>query len=56
VLAGCGWLARLGWARLWRNAELEERVHWTPNNARRGPVKENHTAEEMANGIVGSLN
>jgi hypothetical protein len=56
VLAGCGRLARSGWARLWRNAELEERVHWTPNNARRGPVKENHTAEEMANGIVGSLN
>jgi hypothetical protein len=46
----------LDWAILWRNAELAERVHWTLNNARRGPRKENHRAEEMANGKVGSLN
>jgi hypothetical protein len=56
VLTGCGWLARSGWARLWRNAELEERVYWTLNGARHSPVKKNHTAEEMANGKVGSLN
>jgi hypothetical protein len=56
VLAGCGRLARLDWAILWRNAELAERVHWTLNNARRGPRKENHRAEETANGKVGSLN
>jgi hypothetical protein len=56
VLAGCGRLARSGWAKLGRNAEREERVYWTLNGARHSPVKKNHTAEEMANGKVGSLN
>jgi len=56
VLAGCGWLARSDWAKLWRNAELEERVYWTLSSAQRSPVKEHHIAEEMANGKVGSRN
>jgi hypothetical protein len=53
---GRGRSARSDWVTLWRLGELEERVYWTRNSAQRGPAKENHIAEEMANGKVGSLN
>jgi len=53
---GRGRPARFDWAILWRLGKLEERVYWTRNSAQRGPAKENHTAEGMANGRVGSLN
>jgi hypothetical protein len=56
VLGGCGGRARLCWARLWRNAKLEERAHWSLNSLQRDPVKENHKAEETANGKVGPRN
>ena len=55
--ADCGWLTRISWVRLWRNVELDERrIDWTLKSNRPTPLQEDHKAEEMANGIVGSLN
>jgi hypothetical protein len=56
VLVGFGWRARSCWTILWRNAELEERLHWSLNRDRRGPTTEDHIAEETANGIAGPQN
>jgi hypothetical protein len=42
---------------LWRKAELDERrFDRTLKGNRPCPQKENHKAEEMANGKLGSLN
>jgi hypothetical protein len=56
-LTGCGQSARVNWVILWRKAELDERrFDRALKGNRPSPRKENHKAEEMANGKVGLLN